>query len=88
VHHVSYSSGPRLPAREGSRVPCVLRLRILPPCREGSGVATACPVDFCGPRVLSIKKILAGLSVQLGPYVPNARAHIPKVPDVKTIMDL
>jgi hypothetical protein len=41
-HHVYRGSGPRLPAREGSGAPCVLQLRILPPCRGGLW-SVACP---------------------------------------------
>jgi hypothetical protein len=59
---VSYSSGSCLPV-EDSRAPRVLRLRILPPYREGSGAVTACPTVSCGLRTLSIKKSLVGLLV-------------------------
>jgi hypothetical protein len=36
----------------------------------------------------SIKKSLVGLPVQLGSYVPNARTHVSKTPDVWAIMGL
>jgi hypothetical protein len=35
VHHVSYSSESCLLTREGSGVPCVMQLRIMPPCKGG-----------------------------------------------------
>jgi hypothetical protein len=41
-----------------------------------------------GPQASSIKKSLAGLSVQLGTHVPNARAHVSKAPHVRAIMHL
>jgi hypothetical protein len=73
---------------EGSGAPRVLRLRILPPYLEGSGAATACPTVFCGPRVINIKKSLAGMPVQQCPPIFNARAHIYKAPGVRAIMGL
>jgi hypothetical protein len=53
----------------------------------GSGAAT-CLITPCGTRASNIKKSLAGLHVQLGMHVPNARAHVSKEPDVRVIMDL
>jgi hypothetical protein len=53
----------------------------------GSGAAM-CPTGPYEPRVLSIKKILACLPVQLGTHVPNVRAHIFKTPYVRAIMCL
>jgi polyferredoxin len=81
VCHMSYNSGSCLPTREGSSVPGILRLQILAPYREGSGVATACPAVSCGIRASNIKK-------SLDPCVPNARVHISKTPDVRAIMSL
>jgi hypothetical protein len=49
VRQVSYNLRSYLPTGEGSGAPRVLRLRILPPYQEGSGVATACPAVSCGP---------------------------------------
>jgi hypothetical protein len=46
------------------------------------------PTIFCGPRVINIKKSLAGMPVQQGPPIFNARAHIYKVPGVRAIMGL
>jgi hypothetical protein len=43
---------------------------------------------LCGPWASSIQKSLAGLPVQLGQHVPNARAHISKALDIKAIMGL
>jgi hypothetical protein len=54
------------------------------PAEVGSG-STTCPY---GPRVSSIKKSLADLPVQLGTHVPNARAHVSKMPGVRVIMGL
>jgi hypothetical protein len=88
VCHVSCSSGYCLPVGEGSDLPRVLRLRILPSYREGSGAATACPVVPCGLRGSNIKKSLACLPVRLGPRVPNAQTHVFKTPDVRAIMRL
>jgi hypothetical protein len=88
VRHVSYSSRSYLPTGYGSRAPHVLRLWILPPYREGSGAATACPVVSCGLQTSSIKKSLAYLLVQLGTHVPNARTPVFKAPDVRVIMVL
>jgi hypothetical protein len=50
--------------------------------------ATTCPMISCGPWATSIKKSLAGLPVRLGPCVPNARAHVSKMLDVKAIKGL
>jgi hypothetical protein len=88
VHHVSYSSGSCLPTGEGSGAPRILWLWILPPCREGSGAATTCPVVSCGPWISGIKKSLASLSVQLGTHVPNARGPVSKAADVRAIIGL
>jgi hypothetical protein len=88
VHHVSCSSESYLLTGENSGLPHVLRLRILPPYREGSGAAIACPAVPCGPCALNIKKSLASLSVRLGPRVPNSRTHVCKASDVMTIMGL
>jgi hypothetical protein len=85
---VSNGSGSRLPNRKGSGAPRVLRLRILPPYREGSSVVTACLVAPCGPWASSIMKSLAGMCAQSGSHVPNARAYVPKAADVRVIMGL
>jgi hypothetical protein len=81
VYQVSYNPGSCLPAGECSGASRVQRLQILPPYREGSGAATACPAVSSGPRVSSVKKSLAGLPVQLATHVPDA-------PDVRVIMGL
>jgi hypothetical protein len=57
------------------------------PTGAGSDAAT-CSTAPCGPRVLSIKKMLAYLPVQLGTLVPNARVHVFKSPHVRAIMCL
>jgi hypothetical protein len=57
------------------------------PTGAGSSVAM-CPTSPCGPRVSSIKKSLADLTVQLGTHVPNAHAHVFKTPHIRTIMCL
>jgi hypothetical protein len=88
VRHVSYDSGSCLPAGEGFGALRVLRLRILPPYQEDSGAATTCPVVSCGMRASNIKKSLASMSVQLGSYVLNTRAHVLKASDVRVIMCL
>jgi hypothetical protein len=88
MRHVSYSSGSYLPTGYGSGAPHVLWLWILPPYREGSGAATACPVVSCGLQASSIKKSLACHIVQLGTHVPNARTPIFKASDVRVIMVL
>jgi hypothetical protein len=72
---------------EGSGVPCVLWLRILPPYQEGSSAATRPAVPY-EPRASSIKKNLASLTVQLGSHVSKAHAHVAKTPDISAIMDL
>jgi hypothetical protein len=53
----------------------------------GSG-ATTCPAGPYGPQASSIKKSLAGVLVQLGKHVPNARVHVSKMPHVRAIMCL
>jgi hypothetical protein len=88
VRHVSYSSRSCLPAGEGYGVPRVVWLRILPPCQEGSGAATAYLMVSCGPQASIIKKSLADLPVQLGTHVLNTRAHVSNVPDVRAIVIL
>jgi hypothetical protein len=88
VRHVSCSSGSYLLTGEDTGPPHVLRLRILPPYREGSDAAIACPAVPCRPCALNIKKSLAGLFVRLGPRVPNSRTHVCKASDVMTIMGL
>jgi hypothetical protein len=50
--------------------------------------ASTRPAVLYEPRASSIKKRLAGLPVQLGLHVLNARAHVSKVPDVRAIMGL
>jgi hypothetical protein len=52
-----------------------------------AGGAPDCHMS-CGPQDISIKKSLAGMPVQLGSHVPNARAYISKTPDVRTIMGM
>jgi hypothetical protein len=56
------------------------------PYREGSSVATAWPTVSYGPRGSNIKKILAGLPVQLGSHVPNARTPVSKAPDLRAVL--
>jgi hypothetical protein len=56
--------------------------------REGSGVATACPVAPCGTWASSIKKSLAGLPTQPGSPIPNACTHVPKAADARVIIGL
>jgi hypothetical protein len=41
-----------------------------------------------GPGATDIKKSLVGLPVNLGPHVPNARAHVSKTPNVRVIISL
>jgi hypothetical protein len=55
--------------------------------KVGSG-ATMCLTAPCGPPASSIKKSLAGLPVQLGTHIPNARVHISNAHDVRAIMGL
>jgi hypothetical protein len=43
---------------------------------EVSSGAVTCPTGPYGPRASSIKESLAGLPVQLGTHVFNARAHV------------
>jgi hypothetical protein len=54
---------------------------------EGSS-ATTRPTVPSGPWASSIKKGLIGLPMQLGSHVSKARTHVPKVPDVRAIIDL
>jgi hypothetical protein len=61
---------------------CVLWLRTLPLCWEGSDAAMHHAVP-CGPWPSNIKKMLAGLSMQLGSRVSNPRAHVFKAPDIE-----
>jgi hypothetical protein len=82
---VSRGSGPRLPAREGSSVPNLLQLRILPPYR-GVLWSVACPTTLnpacaarqaCSQRMRACfqgawRRAIMGLQdVQAG-YVVNA----------------
>jgi hypothetical protein len=53
----------------------------------GSGTAM-CPAAPFRLWASSIKKRLADLPMQLGTHVPNTRAHVSKVPDVRAIMGL
>jgi hypothetical protein len=55
---------------------------------EVGSCAATCPTGLYGSRASSIKKSLAGLPVQSGTPVPNARAHVSKVPHVRAIMRL
>jgi hypothetical protein len=50
--------------------------------------ATTRHAVLCGPRVSSLRKSLTDLPVQQGSPVPNARAHVSMVPDVRAIMGL
>jgi hypothetical protein len=59
-----------------------------PTSLRGRLEATTRPAIFYGPWALSIKKSLAGLSVQLGSHVPNAHTHISKVSNIRVIMGL
>jgi hypothetical protein len=77
VRHLSCSSRSYLPVGEDSGAPRVIRLWILPLYREGSGAATTYPAVSCGPQKSSVKKSLAGVSVQVGTHVLNARIHVP-----------
>jgi hypothetical protein len=65
----------------------VLRLRTLPPCLEGSSTITN-PTVPCGLQASSIKKNLAGMSMQLGSRVFKTRTYVSKASDVKVIMGL
>jgi hypothetical protein len=55
---------------------------------EVSSDAVTCPMGPYGSRGSSIKESLAGLPVQLGTHVSNARAHVSKAPHVGAIMRL
>jgi hypothetical protein len=57
------------------------------PAEVGSYVATYPTVPY-GPHASSIKKSLVGLPMQLGTHVPNVRAHVSKVLDIRVIMGL
>jgi hypothetical protein len=72
---------------EGSSAQCVMCLRILPPCGEGFGPPRILRPP-CGSRASSTKKSPAGLLVRQGSPIPNARAHIFMVLDVRAIMGL
>jgi hypothetical protein len=50
--------------------------------------AVTCPAGAYGTRASSIKKNLAGLPVQLGTHVPNARTHVSNAPHVRAIMPM
>jgi hypothetical protein len=57
------------------------------PAEVGFGVATYTVAPY-GLWALSIKKSLAGMLVQVGTHVPNARAHVFKTSDIRAIMGL
>jgi hypothetical protein len=59
-----------------------------PASLQGGLWAATHPVVPCGPQASNIKKILAGLPVQIGSYVPNSRVHVSMAPDVRAIMSL
>jgi hypothetical protein len=50
--------------------------------------AAMCLMALYGPRTSSIKKSLAGLPVQLGMHIPNARTYVSNAPDIRVIMGL
>jgi hypothetical protein len=79
---MSYGSGSCLPTREDSGAPCVLRLQILPPYREGTCVTTTCPTVPCRQWASNLKESLAGLPVS------NTHAYISKAPGVRGIIGL
>jgi hypothetical protein len=77
----------RLPDREGSdAATCTVVLN--PASLSGGLQAVTRPAVPCASRASSMKKSLAGLSVQQGTPVSNARAHVSKAPDVRAIMGL
>jgi hypothetical protein len=85
---MSYGSRPHLPAEmDSGAATCHVASNLTSGLGVGSSVAT-CPTAPCGPRVSSIKKSLAELSVELGTLVPNARVHVSKSPHVRAIMHL
>jgi hypothetical protein len=98
--HVSRGSRTRFPDEKGSgATTCTvapdplggLRCATCPvaphPASLPGGLrAATCPIVSCGLWVTSIKKRLAGLTVQLGPHVPNARTYVSKTPDVRAIL--
>jgi hypothetical protein len=57
------------------------------PVEVGFGAVTN-HVAPCGPWASSIKKSLAVIPMQLGTYVPNARAQVFKALDIRVIMGL
>jgi hypothetical protein len=73
--------------RRALEPPYGLRLRTLPPCREGFGTATHPTVPY-GSLASSIKKNLPGLPKQLGSHVSKAHTHVSETLDVRAIMGL
>jgi hypothetical protein len=85
--HVPYGSEPHLLTKVGSGI--VTCPMTLDPASLLAGLqVTTCHAVPYGPRASSIKKILAGLPLQLGLHVPNAHVHISKAPDARAIMGL
>jgi hypothetical protein len=97
---MSSGTSSRLPDREGSdATTCAVALDPLgglrcavchtapdPASLHGGLWAAMRHVVLCGPRASCMKKSLAGLLMWRGLPVPNARAHISKVPDVRAII--
>jgi hypothetical protein len=54
----------------------------------GGSDDVTCPTIFCGPRVTSIKKNLADLTMLLGMRVLKVRAHVFKMSDGRVIMGM
>jgi hypothetical protein len=102
VHHVSDASRSCLTYKKGSdAATCTMAPNLLgglrctacpvaldPASLQGGLQAATCPAVPCGPRASNIKKNLAGLPVQLGSHVLNARTHVFKALDVRVIMGL
>jgi hypothetical protein len=98
-YYMSSGTSSRLPDREGSdTTTCAVALDPLgglrcavchtapdPTSLHGGLWAAMRHVVLCGPRASCMKKSLAGLLMWRGLPVPNARAHISKVPDVVRI---
>jgi hypothetical protein len=71
-------SGPRLPTQEGSGTAmCRTALDPVSPTGRAPG-ATACPVTFCGPWALRIKKGIADLATKLGSCVSMTHPRVAK----------
>jgi hypothetical protein len=75
VRHVSYMSGSYLPVGEGSGVPRVLHLRILPPCR--GGLRCAMCLTALDPASLEGRAPERRMSYGSRPCLPIERALVP-----------